>query len=374
MRRLMRPTLVLTGIAVALPIVVANVAARADPPPLTVGVPPPDATALVAAPKAAVDAPKAFTPMNTTSASISLGGQAATGNSKMLAGTANANFEMRRGSDGFGAYILGNYAQSASPRPTSGHYDSTEYATAQNIQGRVRYDRFLTDRFSVFGIVTARNDRFQGLAFRLNVDPGAKYLFVTTDRTTLWGELGYDYEYDYRLDSASIDVPPSMNGPFSQQVSNHSGRAFVGLKEGFTKDVSLIAGLEYLQGFVKSTEDYLDYDSRLNFNALLAANLGAGLSFGVGFTAAWTSHPLPAKTNLDTTETLNLIYAISSPQPPKPPPPPCVPPPPPPLPPPPASPASAPPLASPTPVAPAPTPAAAPSAPATTPPAPPPAP
>ena len=55
---------------------------------------------------------------------------------------------------------------------------------------------------SLFLITTGRNDRFQGLEFRLNVDPGAKYLFVNTDPTTFWGEVGYDFQYDIRNSDA----------------------------------------------------------------------------------------------------------------------------------------------------------------------------
>ena len=38
--------------------------------------------------------------------------------------------------------------------------------------------------------------------FRLNIDPGVKYLFVNTTPTQFWGELGYDFQYDIRRDDA----------------------------------------------------------------------------------------------------------------------------------------------------------------------------
>jgi hypothetical protein len=306
----------------AVPILTASVAARADETPL--GAPPPDATALVAAP-AARDVPKTNTPTNTTTATVALGAQLAAGNSNMFGATGNGKYEMRRGADGFGASILGNYGQAEAPNSGSG-----EHVTTQNLQGRLRYDRFLTDRFSVFGIATARNDRFQGLIFRLNLDPGVKYLFVADPQTTFWGELGYDYEFAYRLDSASIDQMP----PIRRKVADDSARVFLGFKHAFNKDVTLATGLEFLQGFVKSERDHLDFDSRLNFDLLLAANLGAGLAIGVGFDSQYDRDPLPGFKDWDISSTVSLIYSFASAAPPPPPPrsappPPCIPSPPP---------------------------------------------
>ena len=325
----MRPHLFL----VTLPILAASTAARADE---TFGAPPPDATALVAAPTTR-DVPKTNTPTYASTATVALGAQLAAGNSNMFGATGNAKYELRRGTDGIGAGILGNYGQSEAPNSGTG-----EHVTTQNLQGRLRYDRYLTDELSLFGIVTGRNDRFQGLIFRLNLDPGVKYLFVATPKTTFWGELGYDYEFAYRLDSASIDMMP----PIHRKVADHSARAFLGFKHAFNKDVTLATGLEFLQGFVKSDIDHLDYDSRLNFDLLLAANLGSGLAIGVGFTSLYDRDPLPGFKDWDISSTVSLIYAFASAAPPPPPPAPPPPPPPcvpaaPPPPPPPGTPAPA---------------------------------
>ncbi|MGD0678567.1 MAG: DUF481 domain-containing protein [Polyangiaceae bacterium] len=287
--------------------------ARADNSAL--GAPPADATALVTAPKATEDVPTWTAPAVTTNATISAGGQATTGNSNMLAATVNGKFDTRRGADAFGASLLGNYGQSAPPsNPEQGH----EYVTTQNVQGRIRYDRYFSDSFAGFFMVTGRNDRFQGLVFRLNLDPGIKGVFFKTPETSLWGELGYDYQFDWRLDSASYDMG------LYRKVADHSARAFLGFKHSFNKHVTFTTGAEFLQGFVKSTLANLDYDSRLNYDALVAADMGGGLSLGAGFSARWDSRPLPGKAQTDTSTTLSLIYAFAT-QPPAPPPPPAPP-------------------------------------------------
>jgi putative salt-induced outer membrane protein YdiY len=279
--------------------------ARGDEPPL--GVPPPDATAAVAAPKANEDVPKIEAPTDETNVTLSAGGQLSTGNSRMVAATANGKFAMRRGADAFGAGLLGNYGESATP-------GQSLQETTENIQGRLRYDRFLVDRMSLFLIGTGLHDRFEGLQARINVDPGAKYLFVHTGASAFWGELGYDFQYDYRLASARVEkdsmgvteLDASGNPLLLDKTHvDHSARFFVGLKHAFNKEVSFTTGFEYLQSCVHSTR------YRFNYDALFAANVGGGLSLGLGFTAHYDHDPLPTKKDLDTTTTINLIYSLT---------------------------------------------------------------
>ncbi|HVW24531.1 MAG TPA: DUF481 domain-containing protein [Polyangiaceae bacterium] len=281
--------------AVAAFVVSSTTVAFADDQP-SMGTPPDEAKALVEAPKFDAEAPKQDEATHETTATVSAGGQFASGNSRLVAATANGKFDMRRGSDGFGAAVLANYGESAPP----GEHLAT---TTQNIQGRLRYDRFLIDSMSLFLIGTGRHDRFQGLDFRLNVDPGAKYVFIRTDPTSLWAELGYDFQYDIRRDDAL--QPDPMVPPLSKTATDHSARIFLGFKHAFNKEVTFATGVEYLQSFVEATR------ARLNYDALFAAHVGGGLSLGLGFSARYDHAPLPTKKNLDTATTVSLIYAFS---------------------------------------------------------------
>jgi hypothetical protein len=320
--------------------------------------PPPDAAALVAAPAAPGAIPPADRPLDGTTATLSAGGQLATGNSRLLAGTINGSFDSRHGANGYGASILGNYGQGAVP-------GAEDVETAENLQGRIRYDRYVIDQASVFLIATGRHDKFQGLDFRLNLDPGFKYLFLREASNALWAEVGYDFQFDDRnagalgevgsdgktpvfTDPTCVPTAAGSNAPCTQvqlpktQI-DHSTRAFFGYRHAFNDAVTLAAGVEYLQSVVVVSGIY---DSRLNFDGLFAAKVGGGLSVGLGFSARYDRFPLPGKQQLDTASTLTLIYAFSDL--PKPPPPPCpcpalppppswpAPPPPPPPPPPPA--------------------------------------
>jgi putative salt-induced outer membrane protein YdiY len=277
--------------------------ARAQP----TGAPPPDEKAAVAAPSAPADKPAIDAPLDVTNLSLASGGQLATGNARLLAATVSGTFEMRHGYNGIGTSILGNYGQGAPP-------GQAVQATTENLQARLRYDRYIAERASFFGIVTGRHDRFQGLDFRLNLDPGFKYILATDERFAFWAEAGYDFQYDIRRDAALPEVDDAgkpvldANGRqviLSKTATDHSSRLFVGYRHAFNKEVTLSTGIEYLQSFVDSTR------YRMNFDSLFAAKVAGGLAVGLGFSARFDHAPLPGKEELDTSTTVSLIYAYS---------------------------------------------------------------
>jgi putative salt-induced outer membrane protein len=274
-------------------------AAHAQDP---MGTPPKDIDKAAAGPAAPRDALKIEGPPEGVTASVSAGGLSSTGNSQLLAFTGAGLFDARSGANGYGASLIGNYGRSA---PADGGPVET---TTENLQGRLRYDRYLLDDASVFLLVTGRHDRFQGLAFRLNLDPGFKYLFVNRAKTALWGELGYDFQYDVRTDEGRVvrNDAGDVTETLEETQTDHSVRTFLGLRHSFSKEVSLSNGLEYLQSFIDAKR------YRFNYDILLAANIWGGLAFGAGFTARFDNQPLPEVKKLDTSTTLSLVYSYST--------------------------------------------------------------
>jgi putative salt-induced outer membrane protein len=261
------------------------------------GAPPAEAKAVVDAPKGPGDAPKIESKTDGTSITLSAGGQGSTGNSRLLALTANGAFDTRFDNNGIGASVLANYGRSAVP-------GQAVQTTTENVQGRLRYDRYIIEQASFFLLTTGRHDRFQGIDFRLNLDPGFKYLFVAEQTNAIWAEAGYDFQYDIRRDDALID-PTGMQPPLDKTAVDHSSRVFLGMRHGFNEQVTLSAGVEYLQSFVETTRN------RINFDTLFAAKVGAGLALGVGFGLRYDHAPLPGKEKLDTTTNVSLIYSYS---------------------------------------------------------------
>jgi uncharacterized protein DUF481 len=266
------------------------------------GAPPPEASGLVEAPKDVAVEPKIEKKDHGTAITLSAGGQYSGGNSRLVAGTANGAFDKRWGENGLGATLLGNYGKTAVPGTPGWR------TTAENIQGRARYDRYVLDDASVFLLNTLRHDRFQGIDLRYNVDPGFKYLALKDAATSLGLEAGYDFQYDVRRRSASTDATP----PLSRTATDHSLRAYVGFKHAFNAEVTLSTGLEYLQSVVHSVH------YRLNYDALFAAKVVGGLALGVGYTMRFDRSPLPGKKKVDNAITLSIIYSYSDEAPPAP--------------------------------------------------------
>lgn len=306
--------------AVLAALVSTSTAFAQSPPAIGAAAPPPDAKALVAGPKGPSDAPAIVKPSSDeTNAALSAGGLITTGNSKTTALTLNGQFDARRGDNAFLVGVLGNYGESTvAPNPSK--------ATAQNIQGKLRYDRYFLDNLAGFLLVTGRHDKFQGLAFRLNLDPGLKVVIAKDEVQSFWAEGGYDFQFDARND-AGINPVDSAGNPLPKLDPtriDHSGRAFVGYRRNFNNAVTFSTGIELLQSFVKT--DIVDYDTRLNFDANVAAKLDWGFSLGLGFSARYDRKPIGDREQLDTSTTVSLIYAWSDAAPKKaepPPPPPC---------------------------------------------------
>ena len=265
------------------------------------GKPPPEADKAVAGPGKAAEAPKIVAAPEGINASLSAGGLSSSGNSRLVAFTGSGAFDWRRGSNGIGASLVGNYGRSAPP-------GGEMATTTENAQGRVRYDRYVLEDASVFLLATGRHDRFQGLAFRLNLDPGFKYLFVNRPATALWAEAGYDFQYDTRT-RESRDVKDDMGaviGRLDKHESDHSARIFLGFRHDFNDKTALSNGIEYLQSFVHGKQ------YRFNYDVLFTAKVWGDLAVGAGFNARYDNQPLPTKEKLDTTSTLSLVYAFSN--------------------------------------------------------------
>jgi hypothetical protein len=269
----------------------AQVSPHPTPP---TGAPAPDPEAVVKHSLKPKEPPALEVPDDITSVSLSSGGQWSEGNTRFLAFTANGVFDYRRDANGFGVSLLANYGQSGKP-------DNPVQLTALNGQIRGRYDRYFLEEASFFLIATGRHDRFQGLDWRTNLDPGLKYLFLLTESSGLWGEAGYDLQYDIRRDEARF-LPDQM---LDKTRTDHSTRVFFGFRHSFNEAVNISTGLEYLQ----SLEDAGRY--RMNADALFAADVGRGFAVGFGFSGRYDNFPLPGKRNFDSATNLSLIYTFS---------------------------------------------------------------
>lgn len=232
-----------------------------------------------------------------TEAKVQLGALMSTGNSRSLATTGSGSMRLRRADNEFSAVVAANYARSAATPA-----DDTE-ATMENYQGKLRYDRFVSERVSLFLSFSGRRDRFQGLDARLNLDPGLAYYFIVEEKQRLWAELGYDLQYDVRRDEA-IALAAIEGTDLEKTKTRHSARGFLGYHTNVNEHVSFDTGAELLVG-IPSTENW-----RLNWDTSLTAALDTRFSLGASFNLRYDNNPLPGVEELDTITAMNLICTL----------------------------------------------------------------
>jgi len=231
-----------------------------------------------------------------TELKLSAGGLLATGNSRSFAATGSSVLRLRRQLNEYSASVAGNYGRSA-PTPADDMQTSVS-----NIQGRVRYDRFLSEHWSLFVAQSGRKDRFQGLALRLNFDPGVAFYFFDEDKHRLWAELGYDYQYDIR-ENAALRAAPA-DAPIDKTEGRHSARGFLGYENNINEILRFNTGVEYIQ----SVQDGKNW--RLNWDTGITSAISNSFSFATTFSLRYDNNPLTGVRNTDTTTALNLVYTL----------------------------------------------------------------
>jgi putative salt-induced outer membrane protein len=232
-----------------------------------------------------------------TELQLSAGGLASAGNSRSIAATSAGKFRLRRDSNQVGAAVAANFARSAAKK------DDALETTVENFQGKVRYDRFLAGSFAIFGAVSARHDRFQGLALRMNFDPGLEYYFIDEEKQQLQTELGYDLQYDVRTDD-ELATAALAGTPLDKHDTRHSARAFVGYTNNVNKAVTIATGLEYLQGLDNST------NYRLNWDGAVSSSVGKGFSIATTVSVRYDHNPLPDIEKTDVITAVSLVYQL----------------------------------------------------------------
>lgn len=237
--------------------------------------------------------------------SLSLGGLAASGNSRLLSLTSADKLRIRRQDDQFSAIVAANYSRTA----TAG---APMASTVDNQQLKTRYDRFFGN-LTLFLGAQARRDRFQGLDLRFQVDPGLGYYFVNEKTHLAWAEVGYDYLHDIRrndallvVDKNNIPVLDAAGDPtrISKTKSVHSARAFFGYSNRVSDQVTFDVGLEYLQGISDTTF------WKLNGDAAITSKIAGNFSLATALSLRYDHAPLAGKESTDVTTSVSLIYTL----------------------------------------------------------------
>ena len=232
-----------------------------------------------------------------TEAKLQIGALLSTGNARSLASTASGSMRLRRQANELSAVIAANYARSAATPA-----DDTR-TTMENYQGKLRYDRFVTQNVSLFLSLSGRRDRFQGLDARLNLDPGLAYYFIDVPKHRLWAELGYDLQDDFRRPEV-IAAARAKGEDLDRSEVRHSGRGFLGYDNALSEAFTFDTGVEYLQA-LKDTENF-----RLNWDLGITSSIGGNFSIATTLNLRYDHNPLPGVKNTDVTSAVSLVYQL----------------------------------------------------------------
>ena len=237
---------------------------------------------------------------------VAAGGVLSTGNTRSVAFNGSGAFELRRDANVLLAEVRGTYGE-ASIRDDMGEFGPWTN-NAENVQGRVRYDRYFTAADAAFASLSARRDRFAGLDSRLQFQIGyLREIFDEEAKHRLWGEIGYDLTYDNFDPDPLVDPMTMMTLDGDALV--HSGRAFVGYTNHLNEAVTFDTGVEVLVNVQEPA------DTRVNWLSKFRSTLARGLQLSLDFELRWDNRPVQGKDELDTVTTLNIVLTLESPRP-----------------------------------------------------------
>jgi putative salt-induced outer membrane protein len=159
---------------------------------------------------------------------------------------------------------------------------------ARNWDGALRYERALSEVFSIFASHMLESDRFAGIVQRASTDLGGKYFLIKTEIESLSGELGYRYSTEQRVNQ-------------DEKINSHKARVYSEWTKKWTPTLSHGVTGEYLPNF----SDPVDY--MLNFEPSLSVMLNQVLSLKISYQMKYDNKPVPGAKYLDTIYMTTLV-------------------------------------------------------------------
>ncbi len=163
--------------------------------------------------------------------------------------------------------------------------------TAESYQATARYDRFLSEKDSLWGLGKIGADIPAGKDLIGGGQLGYARLLLSGDIHELKSEAGYDFTYEKLASGDSSSI--------------HSARIFLGYAGKLSEDTAVGADLEGLFNLNSVDNGRLDeagmpdeagtfQDTRVNGNLSLTTKLFSNISFRFGFGFKWDNFAAPA--------------------------------------------------------------------------------
>lgn len=228
-----------------------------------------------------------------------LGGAFATGNSNYYTvnGLLNASHQFDKNKFTFGAGVNVGGARALVDTDGDGVAETLQDEYTENVRrvfGEARYDRFLSDKDSLYALAGAFHDKFAGYDLRSHEQVGYSRLLVKTEPTELKAELGFDVAqenyYGNELD------------PDYQNIL--AARVLLGLNHKFNDKVSFGDTFELY-------ENVIDFeDVRILNTAALTSTLSGKFSIKVSHALIFDNVPVDGLKPLDQTTMVTLVATL----------------------------------------------------------------
>jgi|GEM_PF-6337108 len=171
--------------------------------------------------------------------------------------------------------------------------------TTENLNGRAKYEIFLSLLDSLYAATGVRYDRFAGMRPRVNGQIGYGHYFFSEEKVRFWGEIGYDIMYTYYTQI------PGAAARFRDEEVIHSARLFVGLEHQVHEFLSYVGGLE---GFLNVEEPAA---SRFVFDNAIRSTISDSFKLELKARFMYEAKPVvPNAKKLDTALVLSLLYSV----------------------------------------------------------------
>ncbi|MEM6928696.1 MAG: DUF481 domain-containing protein [Myxococcota bacterium] len=191
-----------------------------------------------------------------------------------------------------------NVGQSIPDLDGSGTLDDQERAAglqenARRVITEPRYDRFISERSSLFVVLGNMHDPFLGYRARPHQTIGYSRLFIDDDTTELRVEIGFDFAQEFYVEGTEPDFMPI-----------YAGRFMGVLEHAFNDNV-------HLSDHVELFENVLDLrDFRLLNTATLSASLSSNLTLKLSHKLLFDNVPVETFRKTDQTTMVTLAVTL----------------------------------------------------------------
>jgi len=243
--------------------------------------------------------------------SIEIGGSYTSGNSVAITAYGLITAGHKWDSNQIGLEAKGAFGSNIPDANGDGKLDASERAAGleantQRVGGKLRYDRLLTDKDSLYVLAGGFHDPFSGFGYRLHEQIGYSRKLVDAKRTVGEGDAAKDFKTqlvaELGIDYAQEHYIPGVDPIFAQFIA---GRAQIAFTHEFNENASISEQIEAYENFF--TPD----DLRLYNTIALSAKINATLSLKVSHDLSYYNRPPdPDLKKLDQTVLVTLVASL----------------------------------------------------------------